>query len=224
MMKAQAHWEAGQVYPMTDAEWKQAQDMVFKGKVGPKAINVRRVRAVFDPEVEAAQNQLKAFGYYEVGEVDGLWGGRTVGALNAFLTDGGYRSTVTAADGGIKPEVRLALADASNKHFTRPVSIKRASASADDLAPVNVAVRQSLFQRLGAQITGWVATAGATIGGVAQAFPAVKAQVQPVQEFFTDVPGWVWFAGIASVALVVFMSANRVKNATVEDYNRGKIN
>lgn len=31
MMKAQAWHEAGKPYPMTDAEWQQAQDIVFKG-------------------------------------------------------------------------------------------------------------------------------------------------------------------------------------------------
>jgi hypothetical protein len=29
-MKTQSSWEAGKPYPMTDAEWKQAQAMVFK--------------------------------------------------------------------------------------------------------------------------------------------------------------------------------------------------
>lgn len=35
LMEAQAQWEAGVVYPMTDAEWKQAQAMVFAGAAGP---------------------------------------------------------------------------------------------------------------------------------------------------------------------------------------------
>lgn len=29
LMKYQAQWEAGQPYPLSDAQWKQAQDMVF---------------------------------------------------------------------------------------------------------------------------------------------------------------------------------------------------
>jgi len=29
LMKAQAQWEAGKPYPMTDAEWEEAQRMVF---------------------------------------------------------------------------------------------------------------------------------------------------------------------------------------------------
>ena len=31
LMKAQAQWEAGRPYPMTDAEWRQAQNLVFPG-------------------------------------------------------------------------------------------------------------------------------------------------------------------------------------------------
>lgn len=41
LMKAQAQWEAGKPYPMTDAEWRQAQNAVFKGAnlpVAPKPI------------------------------------------------------------------------------------------------------------------------------------------------------------------------------------------
>jgi hypothetical protein len=32
LMKAQAQWEAGKSYPMTDAEWQVAQQMVFPGE------------------------------------------------------------------------------------------------------------------------------------------------------------------------------------------------
>lgn len=32
-MKAQAWWEAGMKYPMTDAQWKKGQDLAFAGRV-----------------------------------------------------------------------------------------------------------------------------------------------------------------------------------------------
>ena len=35
LMKAQAQWEAGKPYPMTDSEWQQAQSMVFRGTPRP---------------------------------------------------------------------------------------------------------------------------------------------------------------------------------------------
>lgn len=42
MMKAQAWNEAGKPYPMTDDEWKQAQDMVFGG-VQPATVTVSSI-------------------------------------------------------------------------------------------------------------------------------------------------------------------------------------
>lgn len=36
LMKAQAWMEAGRPYPMTDAQWQQAQSMVFKGAPAPE--------------------------------------------------------------------------------------------------------------------------------------------------------------------------------------------
>lgn len=35
LIKAQASWEAGKPYPMTDAEWQQAQHLVFNGASPP---------------------------------------------------------------------------------------------------------------------------------------------------------------------------------------------
>lgn len=40
LMKAQAQWEAGRIYPLTDDQWKQAQDMVFKGIQVPAETNL----------------------------------------------------------------------------------------------------------------------------------------------------------------------------------------
>lgn len=37
LMKAQAQWEAGKVYPMTDAEWVEAQKKVFGSTTPPAA-------------------------------------------------------------------------------------------------------------------------------------------------------------------------------------------
>jgi len=35
LMKAQARWEAGGPYPMTDAEWQRAQNLIFPGSIPP---------------------------------------------------------------------------------------------------------------------------------------------------------------------------------------------
>lgn len=224
LMKAQAQWEAGKPYPMTDPEWKKAQDMVFRGAVGPIKSNVRMVSALYDENVEAVQNQLKTFGYYEVGDVDGLWGGRTVGALTAFLNDFGSMLRVGPADKTVRPEIQEIIQSAARSGFTRPVAPRRAETTAKELAPVNVAVKESLLQRTGAHIAGWFSAGSAAVAGAAQAFPEVNEKVDPVKEFFASVPGWAWFALIAGIALFTYLSAKHVTDATVSDFNRGKIN
>lgn len=224
LMKAQAQWEAGKPYPMGDDEWKRAQDMVFRGAVGPVKKNVRMPSATVDENVEAAQNQLKTFGYYEVGDVDGLWGGRTVGALTAFLTDYGSTFRINANDRTVRPEIQEVLSAAARRGFVRPIAPQRAEKVAKDLAPVNEAVHQSLLQRTGANVTGWASGVGAVVAGATQMFPSVSEQIAPVRSFFTSVPGWVWFALVAGIALITYLSAKRTTDAVVTDYNSGKIN
>lgn len=224
LMKAQAQWEAGRPYPMPDADWKRAQDMVFRGAVGPAKVNVQRHQSSHDEEVESAQNQLKMMGYYEVGTVDGLWGSKTAGALTAFLRDFGSTLMIRSTDNGIRPEVQSTLASALRKGFSRPVSIQRVTTTAQELAPKNAVVRQSLRQRVGAHVTGWASAVGAAIVGAAQAFPSVNDGIAPVRGFFDSVPGWVWFLLVAGGALVVYLSARNVTNSEVSAYQTGRIN
>lgn len=65
LMKAQAQWEAGKPYPMTDAEWRQAQAAVFRGgKLAntPTSTKVVTSGGVGAGTVVAAQ-QASAAGY-----------------------------------------------------------------------------------------------------------------------------------------------------------------
>jgi hypothetical protein len=231
MMRAQARWEsgttkAGQDYPLTMADWKKAQDMVFKGtNIGPsKPINVAPPKASFDKNVEAAQNLLLSFGYFEVGTVDGLWGAKTLGALGMFIGDRHANLTVHESDGTVQPVVLAELQVAASEKWHRPIAESRATATPADIAPKNVAVHQSIWQGFIAKITGWGSASAATVTAAANVFPAVNEKVSPVKEFFTNVPGWVWFSGMAIIAVIVVASANRIKNATTADYNVGKIN
>lgn len=48
LMKAQAHWEAGKTYPMSDAQWAEAQKMVF-----PSATTVAPTPAPKGPSMTA---------------------------------------------------------------------------------------------------------------------------------------------------------------------------
>jgi peptidoglycan hydrolase-like protein with peptidoglycan-binding domain len=170
-------------------------------------------------DVEIVLRKLDRLGYNDVGDLDGKWGGKTKGAITAFLND----RNVQAAP-SINPTVTDAISSALAEGWTRPIADRRANATAEDIAPKVEAVRQSLWQRLAAKITGASAGGVAVVSGVGSQFGAVNDHLSPIKQFFADVPGWAWFALIAVGALALWLSANRATLATTADYNTGKIN
>lgn len=188
---------------------------------GEEHINVQPERTPYSMDIEIVQRKLDRLGYHDVGEADGRWGGKTKGALTAFLND---RGSSIVVNGGLTPAINAAISTALAEGWTRPIAASRANATEKDIAPKVEAVRQSLWQRLGAKITGWGAGAMALISGASDQFSALNDKLSPVKQFFVNTPGWVWFALIACAAAIIYLSANRAASATVKDYNTGKIN
>jgi GH25 family lysozyme M1 (1,4-beta-N-acetylmuramidase)/peptidoglycan hydrolase-like protein with peptidoglycan-binding domain len=182
-------------------------------------LNVRPQSAAYSLDVEIIQRKLDRLGYHDVGDMDGKWGGKTKGALTAFLNDRGIK-----AEPAVSPTVTDAISAALAEGWTRPISDKRANATAEDIAPKVEAVRQSLWQRLLAKITGVSTGVVALTTGVGSQFGSVNDHLSPIKQFFADIPGWAWFSLIAFAALGVWLSANKTTQATVKDYNTGKIN
>jgi len=86
LLKAQSRWEAGKPIPMTDAEWQQAQKMVFGGATAPvmppaplKLVTVRR-----GDRGEVVKKLQTALGFTG-NDVDGDFGINTQIALKAAL-------------------------------------------------------------------------------------------------------------------------------------------
>lgn len=207
--------------PEDDAPADELDDVQIDPGPPPHAVNVQAPTAPYKMQVETTQRSLEALGYHDVGEIDGRWGGKTKGALTAFLNDRGSEIKV---NGGITPAIEEAISEAREEGWTRPISTTRATATAKDIAPKVEAVRQSLWQRLVAKVTGAGAATGAAAMGAASQFGAVNEQLSPVKDFFASVPGWAWFALVATAALALYLSSNRTALATTSDYNTGKIN
>jgi hypothetical protein len=184
----------------------------------PDPLNVQPVSVAPQITVETIQKRLDAVGYHEVGGIDGLWGGKTAAAIAAFKND-------RAVSGG--PVIDKALTDALDNlppGWTRPISPERANVTAKDIAPAVPAVQQTLWQRLVAKVTGVGALTAATFKGVSDQFSGVKEYVQPVMDFFTDVPGWLWLVGIGGAAFWLYVSANKATNSIVDDKRSGRLN
>lgn len=221
LLKAQSRWEAGQPIPMTDAEWQLAQTKVF----GPAtaAQNVAVPTSTYSADVKRVQSDLIALGYHEVGDADGLIGGKTRGAITAFLGD---RGVIAAA--GISPALTAEIAKAKGEGWSRPVAPKRAYATAKDIAPKVEAVKQNAWSRFWSKVLTVPSTAGAATWGVVSNIPAANEAASPYiamgKEYLGSVPGWVWLLIIAAVGFAIWRSTNKSEAATVADYQTGRLN
>ena len=194
-----------------------AEDQPASGE----ALNVQPPSAAYSLDVEIVQRKLDRLGYHEVGLVDGLWGGKIKGALTAFLND---RGSGVVVNGGLTPAINDAISKALAEGWTRPIAESRAKATAKDIAPKVEAVRMSLWQRLGAKITAGAAGLGLTGSTLSSTFDTVRDKLEGIHNAFAKIPPEVWFIAIGGVALLVWWASSRAANATVKDYNSGKLN
>lgn len=184
----------------------------------PVPLNIQPVTNAPSIQVETVQKRLDAIGYHEVGGIDGIWGGKTAAAIAAFKNDRGLTG---------KPVIDRELTDALDAlppGWTRPIAVERATITANDIAPTAPAVQQTLWQRFVAKITGFGALIAAAFNGASEYFDGLKEKVRPVMDFFTDVPGWLWLAGIGGAALLLYLSANKATDSIVDAKRTGKLN
>jgi hypothetical protein len=180
--------------------------------------NIQPVTTLARIDVETIQKRLDALGYHEVGTLDGIWGGKTAAAIAAFKNDRGLTGD-PVIDRGLTDAL-----DALPAGWTRPISVERATVTAKDIASSAPAVQQTLMQRFWAKVTGWGAVVAATFKGASDYFDGLRDKVQPVMTFFSDIPSWLWFAGIGGAALLLYLSANKATNSIVDDKRTGRLN
>jgi hypothetical protein len=226
LLKAQSRWEAGKPIPMSDAEWQEAQGLVF-GNAAPKstaAKNVAPPTAVYSDDVKRVQADLVALGYHEVGDVDGLMGGRTKAATTAFLTDRGV-DRIALVD---RPALIAEIAKAKAEGWSRPIAPKRAYTTEQQLAPKVEAVKQNAWSRFWSKLLAVPSTVGGVAYGIVQNVPAANETAAPyigtAKEYLSDVPGWVWMLIVAAVGFAIWRSTNKSTAATVADYQTGRLN
>lgn len=193
-----------------------------KDKVTPEGsdVNVQPEKAAYDVRIETLQRSLRAIGYHEVGEIDGRMGGKTRGAATAFMNDRGKDP-----DGGVMSQ---ALIDEINKAmaegWSRPISPKRANATAKDLSGKVASVDQTWWQKLWAFILGIPSAGAAIFKSLFGDQTSIGDYIDPVKNFFAAIPPELYFLVVAAIALAIFIQAKRAQDATVKAYQRGEIN
>lgn len=186
---------------------------------GPSAELPAAPAAGYSVDVELVQRKLEQLGYYEVGDVDGRWGGKTRGAIAAFMND---RSQPT--DGTINASVTAELSQAIGDGWQRPIAERRANATAKDLAPRVEAVRQGLLQRLMAKIAAGFAAIGLTGSSLGGYFNSARDRLRFIHDAASNIPPEIWFLLLGIVALLAWYSARKTLQTTVRDYNTGRLN
>lgn len=183
------------------------------------APNVQPEHATYDLDTEILQRKLVKMNYHELGDADGYFGGKTRGAITAFMNDRGQPT-----DGTFTPSVTTEVNKAITEGWSRPIAPARANATAKDVAPKVEAVRLTLWQRLGAKITAGLAAVGFTGSTLSSTFQWVQDKMSGVHNFFSHIPPEIWFLIMGIVALVVWYASSKAAESAVKDYNTGRIN
>lgn len=165
--------------------------------------------------IETTQQRLFDLGYPEVGDIDGVWGGKTAGAIAAFRNDRHLADTSKGISKALLAE--LDKAEAERPRWHRPISPARADITVAELkeaAPEIVPAEQGKKYGL---IAGGVSAAGSVIAAVPQKFNESIGYLETARGFFDGVPGYAWFSAAAAISLggawYAYRTSNRIQTA-----------
>lgn len=182
-------------------------------------LNVQHDTSLYDPVVEAAQQQLDKMHYHEIGDIDGKFGGKTRGAITAFMNDRGKPT-----DGILRQDVLDEIKQAVAEGWSRPIAPQRANATAADIAAKVPSVSQTWWQKLWAYVLGLPTAATAVFKFIFGDQATAGDYVEPVKNLIAAIPPEAYLVAVAGVALAIFIQAKRAQDATVAAYREGKIN
>lgn len=189
------------------------------------AKNVVAPKSNYSADVERVQSALDKLGYHEVGDVDGLMGGRTRGAITAFMNDR-HQLPETSITPALMAEIGRAQSE--RPPWTRPIAPDRAYATAKDIAPKVDSVKQNAWSRFLSKLLAIPSTVGAVGWGVVGNIPAAHDAAAPfisiVKENVSSIPGWVYLVGLAVIGGAIWYMNNKTEASTVADYQTGRIN
>lgn len=154
-------------------------------------------------EIEGLQKKLRELGYFEVGKVDGVWGGRTAGALAAFQHDHGL-----TVDGIYGPRTKAALETA----VPRKPSPVRAAATVDDVRRQGSSTIAAADRvTWGSKLLGLGSAAVAAGTFVAQNWAEAEALVAPFRPLLGWVPPWAYPVPVIAGAAYLYLGGDQVK-------------
>ncbi|MCC6315356.1 MAG: peptidoglycan-binding protein [Thermomicrobiales bacterium] len=169
-------------------------------------------------EIREVQRLLDGFGYHEVGEIDGKWGGRTAGAIAAFRNDRGLPGEPRIDDALVAE-----MEKAHREGWRRPIAETRREKTADDIAPRVETVRETAWSRLWAKLLAIPGAIVAFFSAMIDNLDAAREKVQPVLDVLGTVPPWLWALLVTGAGVMIWRSQRKAERATVELYREGRL-
>lgn len=213
-------WEWGGHWSRTDGMHFQAARTRANPKTLPKAkaTTSRAKKAtpaseLTSEQVEAVQDRLHRLGYHEVGWVDGEIGDRTRDATAAFQRNEGLPVT-----GELDSETIARL----GKAHPRKIAERRENVSARDLRNTYTPVRQTFLVKVWSAILAVLSGIWAGIMAVIEFFGEATYQLDPLKEFFSDVPMWAWFAMALGIAIAMYRNGDQAERSITNQVRRGE--
>lgn len=202
------------------------EDVTPAGNTPETSLNVQPTGAVYSMEVELIQRALIDFKYFEVGDPDGLMGGKFVAGVAAFMTDRGKDPNKGRLTPELKAELELAKAERlpDGRPWSRPIAPSRANATAKDISTKVESVNLTWWQKTWAFILGIPSAAVALFKSLFGDYNDPSSYIFQVKSLFAAIPTELYFLVIAGIAAAIFWQAKKAQDATVKDYQQGKIN
>ena len=169
-------------------------------------------------EVRYVQTMLRALGYVEVGEVDGIMGSMTRGAILAFRAD----NDLALTDGAGQPLlIDEALLVALPRASPRPMSEARTDASARE---VRAELPEARSNHRGG-LAGIIMAAGGALsafgGWVIESVGEVRETAAPLLALLGDVPWWAYAGVLAGVGVWLYLNGRQGERAAVAAWQTG---
>ena len=228
LVEVRRRWNGGKIgLKVVEASYPKFHRIIEGYEPATAAVNVQPATSNVDETLRGYQTDLKKLGYFEIGDEDGRFGGRTQGAIKAFFIDRGIID-VSSNYPACASLLNKTMNEAFSEGWHRPVAPARAFATADDIKAnvesVQPTQRAGLFAKIGAWFTGVTATGKAAFLLAPDLNDQSYSYIGYIKAFWNDIPDWVFPAAIFVIAIIIVRQTTKAKTATVDAYQQGKIN
>ncbi len=176
-----------------------------------------------DSRVLALQKRLDELGYHIVGQLDGIWGNKTVAAIAQFRDANSIRAPQLNST---MPWIDQATYDALSSPMAAqaPISPSRSQANTKDI--IEDAPRTAVPVDQNAKLTTrtfFGSLIMTVLGFIGDAFSSASDALGQVKTFFSEMPWWVYAVLFTLIIGAFAFKAAQAKAGMKEDYKDGKI-